>query len=314
MKSSEHKKRLMDLLRRRILIAGDANGTRIQALDLSEEDFGGPEYEGCNEYLNVLRPQIVQDIHRSYLEAGVDIVITNSFGSTPLVLDEYGLGHRAREISEAAARNARQAVDEFSTPERPRLVAGSMGPTTRSISVTGGITWDELREHYFVQASGLWEGGADLLLVETSQDTLNVKAALAAIEDLSDKLGVEVPVAVQCTIETMGTTLGGQDVEAFYSSVSHRNLLWVGMNCSTGPEFMRDHLRTLASISRFPVSVIPNAGLPDEDGNYNETPGKFSQTLLSFVREGWVNVLGGCCGTTPDHLRPLSGGRGKHRP
>ncbi len=305
MKSSEHKKRLMDLLRRRILIAGDANGTRIQALDLSEEDFGGPEYEGCNEYLNVLRPQIVQDIHRSYLEAGVDIVITNSFGSTPLVLDEYGLGHRAREISEAAARNARQAADEFSTPERPRLVAGSMGPTTRSISVTGGVTWDELREHYFVQASGLWEGGADLLLVETSQDTLNVKAALAAIDDLSHKLGVEVPVAVQCTIETMGTTLGGQDVEAFYSSVSHRNLLWVGMNCSTGPEFMRDHLRTLASISRFPVSVIPNAGLPDEDGNYNETPGKFSQTLLSFVREGWVNVLGGCCGTTPEHLRPL---------
>ena len=305
MKSSEHKKRLMDLLRRRILIAGDANGTRIQALDLSAEDFGGPEYEGCNEYLNVLRPQIVQDIHRSYLEAGVDIVITNSFGSTPLVLDEYGLGHRAREISEAAARNARQAVDEFSTPERPRLVAGSMGPTTRSISVTGGITWDELREHYFVQASGLWDGGADLLLVETSQDTLNVKAALAAIDDLSDKLGVEVPVAVQCTIETMGTTLGGQDIEAFYSSVSHRNLLWVGMNCSTGPEFMRDHLRTLASISRFPVSVIPNAGLPDEDGNYNETPEKFSQTLLSFVREGWVNVLGGCCGTTPDHLRPL---------
>ena len=305
MKSSEHKKRLMDLLRRRILIAGDANGTRIQALDLSAEDFGGPEYEGCNEYLNVLRPQIVQDIHRSYLEAGVDIVITNSFGSTPLVLDEYGLGHRAREISEAAARNARQAVDGFSTPERPRLVAGSMGPTTRSISVTGGITWDELREHYFVQASGLWDGGADLLLVETSQDTLNVKAALAAIDDLSDKLGVEVPVAVQCTIETMGTTLGGQDIEAFYSSVSHRNLLWVGMNCSTGPEFMRDHLRTLASISRFPVSVIPNAGLPDEDGNYNETPEKFSQTILSFVREGWVNVLGGCCGTTPDHLRPL---------
>ena len=295
----------MDLLRRRILIAGDANGTRIQALDLSAEDFGGPEYEGCNEYLNVLRPQIVQDIHRSYLEAGVDIVITNSFGSTPLVLDEYGLGHRAREISEAAARNARQAVDEFSTPERPRLVAGSMGPTTRSISVTGGITWDELREHYFVQASGLWDGGADLLLVETSQDTLNVKAALAAIDDLSDKLGMEIPVAVQCTIETMGTTLGGQDVEAFYSSVSHRNLLWVGMNCSTGPEFMRDHLRTLASFSRFPVSVIPNAGLPDEDGNYNETPEKFSQTLLSFVREGWVNVLGGCCGTTPEHLRPL---------
>ena len=305
MNSTEQRERLADLLKRRILVAGDANGTRIQALELDAEDFGGPEYEGCNEYLNILRPELVQDIHRSYLKAGVDIVITNSFGSTPLVLDEYGLGHQAREISEAAARNARLVVDEFSTLERPRLVAGSMGPTTRSISVTGGVTWDELREHYFVQASGLWEGGAHLLLVETSQDTLNVKAALAAIDDLSDKLGVDIPVAVQCTIETMGTTLGGQDVEAFYASVSHRNLLWVGMNCSTGPEFMRDHLRTLASISRFPVSVIPNAGLPDEDGNYNETPEHFSSTLLSFVREGWVNVLGGCCGTTPEHLKPL---------
>ena len=305
MNSTEKRDRLADLLKRRILIAGDANGTRIQALNLSADDFGGPEYEGCNEYLNLVRPELVQDIHRAYMEAGADVVITNSFGSTPLVLDEYGLGHRAFEISAAAARNARQPADEFSTPERPRLVAGSMGPTTRSISVTGGVTWDELREHYFVQASGLWEGGADLLLVETSQDTLNVKAALAAIDDLSDKLGVEVPVAVQCTIETMGTTLGGQDVEAFYASISHRNLLWVGMNCSTGPEFMRDHLRTLASISRFPVAVIPNAGLPDEDGNYNETPEHFSQTLLSFVREGWVNVLGGCCGTTPEHLKPL---------
>ncbi len=308
MNSTEQRERLADLLKRRILVAGDANGTRIQALELDAEDFGGPEYEGCNEYLNILRPELVQDIHRSYLEAGVDIVITNSFGSTPLVLDEYGLGHRAREISEAAARNARLVVDEFSKSERPRLVAGSMGPTTRSISVTGGVTWDELREHYFVQASGLWEGGSHLLLVETSQDTLNVKAALAAIDDLSDKLGVDIPVAVQCTIETMGTTLGGQDVEAFYASVSHRNLLWVGMNCSTGPEFMRDHLRTLASISRFPVSVIPNAGLPDEDGNYNETPEHFSSTLLSFVRGGWVNVLGGCCGTTPEHLKPLLDG------
>ncbi len=314
MNSIENRERLADLLRRRILVAGDANGTRIQALDLSADDFGGPEYEGCNEYLNLVRPDLVQDIHRTYLEMGVDIVITNSFGSTPLVLDEYALGHRAHEISEAAARNAKTVVDEFSTPERPRLVAGSMGPTTRSISVTGGVTWDELREHYFVQASGLWAGGADLLLVETSQDTLNVKAALAAIDDLSEKLGVEVPVAVQCTIETMGTTLGGQDVEAFYASVSHRNLLWVGMNCSTGPEFMRDHLRTLASISRFPVSVIPNAGLPDEDGNYNETPERFSRTMLSFVREGWVNVLGGCCGTTPEHLKPLVEAVGNYSP
>ena len=306
MYSSDHRKRLTKHLDQRILVAGNANGTRIQALDLSASDFGGPEYEGCNEYLNVIRPEIVQEIHRSYLEIGVDIVITNSFGSTPLVLDEYGLGHRAKEISAAAARNAREVADEFFTQQRPRFVAGSMGPTTRSISVTGGVTWDQLREHYYVQAAGLWEGGADFLLVETSQDMLNVKAALAAIDKLEQDLNVDIPVAVQCTIETMGTTLGGQDIESFYTSLAHRDLLWVGMNCSTGPEFMRDHLRTLSGISRFPVSVVPNAGLPDEDGNYNETPEMISQTLQSFIQEGWVNVMGGCCGTTPAHLRLLA--------
>ena len=193
MNSTDQIQKLKDLLSRRILVAGDANGTRIQALGLSADDFGGAEFEGCNEYLNVLRPELVEDIHRAYLRNGVDIVITNSFGSTPLVLDEYGLGHRAEEISEAAARNARVAANEFSTPDAPKLVAGSMGPTTRSISVTGGISWDELREHYYVQAAGLWRGGADLLLVETCQDTLNVKAALAAIDDLSASLGWKSP-------------------------------------------------------------------------------------------------------------------------
>ncbi|MCZ6536196.1 MAG: methionine synthase [Chloroflexi bacterium] len=296
---------LAELLGQRILVAGNANGTRIQALDLSSSDFGGPEYEGCNEYLNVIRPEIVKEIHRSYLEVGADIILTNSFGSTPLVLGEYGLAHRAKEISAAAARNAREVVEEFSTKEHPRFVAGSMGPTTRSISVTGGVTWDELADHYYVQAAGLIEGGADFLLVETSQDTLNVKAALTAVDRLAQELDVDIPVAVQCTIETMGTTLGGQDVEAFYTSVAHRDLLWIGMNCSTGPEFMRDHVRTMARISRFPVSVIPNAGLPDEDGNYNETPEMISRTLQSFVQEGWINVIGGCCGTTPEHIRLL---------
>ena len=264
MYSSDHRKRLAKHLDQRILVAGNANGTRIQALDLSASDFGGPEYEGCNEYLNVIRPEIVQEIHRSYLEIGVDIVITNSFGSTPLVLDEYGLGHRAKEISAAAARNAREVSDEFSTEQCPRFVAGSMGPTTRSISVTGGVTWDQLREHYYVQAAGLWEGGSDFLLVETSQDMLNVKAALAAIDKLAQDLNVDIPVAVQCTIETMGTTLGGQDIESFYTSLAHRDLLWVGMNCSTGPEFMRDHLRDL--IRNFQVSGV--------GGSQRRSPGR----------------------------------------
>ncbi len=305
MRPNSTKESLAALLRQRVLVAGNANGTRIQALNLTAEDFGGPELEGCNEHLNLTRPGVVKAIHRSYLEIGVDIIITNSFGSSPLVLGEYGLAHQAREISRAAARNARQVADEFSTEDHPRLVAGSMGPTTRSISVTGGVTWDELEQGYYVQAQGLMEGGADLLLVETSQDTLNVKAALAGIDRLAQDINADVPVAVQCTIEPMGTTLGGQDVEAFYTSLAHRDLLWVGMNCSTGPEFMRDHLRALAGVSAFPVSVIPNAGLPDEDGNYNETPEMMARTLGSFVQEGWVNVMGGCCGSTPEHLRPL---------
>ena len=180
-----------------------------------------------------------------------------------------------------------------------------MGPTTRAISVTGGITWDGLVKHYHVQAMGLIDGGADFLLLETAQDTLNVKAGLAAIDQLSMEMDTIIPVAVQSTIETMGTMLGGQDIEAFYNSLAHRDLLWIGVNCSTGPSFMRDHVRTLAQISRFPIAVIPNAGLPDEDGNYNETPESLASTLEGFIDEGWVNVLGGCCGTTPEHIRQI---------
>jgi 5-methyltetrahydrofolate--homocysteine methyltransferase len=280
-------------------------GTNIQALGLTADDFGGAEYEGCNEFLNVTRPDAIAGIHRAFLEAGADIVETNTFGSTPLVLGEYGLADRAEEISRRGAEIARQAADELSTDAHPRFVAGSMGPTTKNISVTGGVTWDALAEHYRVQARGLIAGGVDLLLVETSQDTLNVKAALEGIDRALDDLGAQVPVAVQCTIETMGTMLGGQDIEAFYVSLAHRDLLWIGMNCATGPEFMRDHVRTLAQISRFPIAVVPNAGLPDEDGRYHETPSMIARVMTSFIEEGWVNVVGGCCGTVGDHVRSL---------
>ncbi|MBM3924453.1 MAG: methionine synthase [SAR202 cluster bacterium] len=293
------------LMSQRILLVDGAMGTRIQQYKLTASDFGGTQLEGCNEYLNITRPDVIGEIHRSYLEAGADIIETNSFGSTPLVLGEYGLAERAVEISAASARIAREAADEFSTNGKPRFVAGSMGPTTKAISVTGGVTWNELVEHFYTQAAGLWEGGADFMLVETQQDTLNVKAALAAIEKLSKDLGEEVPVAVQCTIETMGTTLGGQDIEAFYVSLANRELLWIGMNCATGPEFMRDHVRTLARLSRFPVAVIPNAGLPDENGQYNQTPEMMARTLGVYAHEGWVNVIGGCCGTSQEHIARL---------
>ncbi len=177
-----------------------------------------------------------------------------------------------------------------------------MGPTTKTISVTGGITFEDLAEDYHVQAAGLIEGGADLLLLETSQDTLNVKAGLEGIDRAFVELGLEIPVAVQGTVEPMGTLLAGQDVEAFYTSLAHRDLLWIGLNCATGPSFMTDHIRTLASLSRFPVACVPNAGMPDEDGNYNETPEAMAETVGRFVESGWVNLVGGCCGTVPRHV------------
>ncbi len=288
-----------------ILVVDGAMGTFIQSLDLTATDFGGAEYEGCNENLNLTNPDAIRFIHQQYAEAGAHILETNSFGSTPLVLAEYGLSEKAYEISKMAASLAREVADEKGLTGDAVFVAGSMGPTTKSISVTGGVSWDELSDHYYVQAKGLIDGGADVLLLETSQDALNVKAGFAAIDRLSDDLGFEIPLAIQCTIEAMGTTLGGQDIEAFYATVAHRNLLWIGMNCATGPSFMRDHLRTLSSLSRFPVAVIPNAGLPDEDGNYNEIPSTFSSTVTEFCLAGWANVVGGCCGTTPEHIKHL---------
>jgi 5-methyltetrahydrofolate--homocysteine methyltransferase len=297
--------KLKQLLEQRILIVDGAMGTAIQALELSAKDFGGEESEGCNEILNITKPELISGIHRTYLETLPDIVETNSFGSTPLVLNEFGLGSQAYDISRAASLIAREATSKFETAEKLIFVAGSMGPTTRAISVTGGITWDELVEHYHIQAKGLIDGGADFLLLETAQDTLNVKAGLAAIDRLSREMNMVVSVAVQSTIEVMGTMLGGQDIESFYNSLAHRDLLWIGINCSTGPSFMRDHVRTLSQLSRFPIAVIPNAGLPDEDGIYNEEPEALASTLESFIDEGWVNVLGGCCGTTPDHIKHM---------
>ena len=223
-----------------------------------------------------------------------------------MVLAEYGLEAQARRINQEAAKLARQAADAASTPDKPRFVAGSMGPTTKTISVTGGISFDALAADYHQQAAGLMEGGADVLLLETTQDTINVKAGLEGIDRAFAELGRQIPVAVQGTVEPMGTLLAGQDPEAFYTSLAHRDLLWIGFNCATGPEFMTDHIRTLAGLSRFPVACVPNAGLPDEDGNYNETPEMMSNTIGRFVDSGWLNLVGGCCGTVSDHIRGLS--------
>ena len=296
---------LKALLRQRILVVDGAMGTSIQGKNLGPDDFGGADYEGCNEYLNLTKPDVIADIHRAYLDAGADILETNTFGATSVVLAEYDLAHEARRINRVAAELARGVADAAATPERPRFVAGSMGPTTKTISVTGGITFDELSEAYREQALGLVEGGVDLLLLETTQDTINVKAGLIGIDKALGELGYEIPVAIQGTIEPMGTLLAGQDAEAFYTSLAHRDLLWIGFNCATGPDFMTDHVRTLAGLSRFPVACLPNAGLPDEDGKYNETPEMLSAAIGRFIENGWLNVVGGCCGTGPDHIRLL---------
>ena len=305
MDSNERISALKSALSERILVVDGAMGTAIQSFDLGPDDFGGMEYEGCNEHLVLTRPDVIESIHKGHLDAGADIIETDTFGSTAIVLAEYDLAHEARRLNRVAAELARDMADAATTPEKPRFVAGSMGPTTKTISVTGGVTFDELVDSYQEQATGLIEGGVDVLLLETGQDTLNIKAGLEGIDRALAELDREVPVAVQGTVEPMGTLLAGQDVEALYVSLAHRDLLWIGINCATGPAFMTDHIRTLASISRFPVACVPNAGMPDEDGKYNESPEAMAQTLGRFVDSGWVNLVGGCCGTENGHIHLL---------
>src|SRR5271165_184666 len=297
---------LEELIAQRVVILDGAMGTMLQQRLLTAADFGGAALEGCNENLVRTRPDVVLAIHRAYLAAGVDILETNSFGGARIVLAEYGLEDDARALNIAAARLARQAADEFSTAAKPRFVAGAMGPTTKAISVTGGVTFTQLVDNFYEQAQALMEGGADLLLLETCQDTRNAKAALVAIERLRRELGQRIPVMISGTIEATGTMLAGQAADAFYASVSHADLLSIGLNCATGPEFMTDHLRTISQMSRFPVSCHPNAGLPDEEGRYLETPESLARQLERFIDQGWLNLVGGCCGTTEAHIRAIA--------
>ncbi|MGB5161318.1 MAG: methionine synthase [Thermoanaerobaculia bacterium] len=297
---------LLESLEERILVMDGATGTGLQAEDLTAEDFGGPDLEGCNENLCLTRPDVVLRLHQRYLEAGADIVQTNSFGGTPLVLAEYDLEAQAYDLNRLAAEMAREAAWPFSVPARPRFVCGSMGPTTKAISVTGGVTFQELIEHYRVQALGLMAGGADYLLLETCQDTRNIKAGLLALDKAFSQAGWRVPVAVSVTIETTGTMLAGQDAEALAVSLMHADLLYLGLNCATGPELMTDSLRTLSELARTRIGCVPNAGLPDEDGIYQESPEDFRRIFGRFLDHGWLNMVGGCCGTTNEHVTALA--------
>ena len=301
---------IQQALAERILVIDGAMGTQLQERHLTAADFGGPQYEGCNEMLVLTRPDVIADVHRAYLEAGADIIETDSFGATDIVLAEYGLQDRVFELNRRAAEIARAACDAAATPERPRWVAGSMGPTTRTVSVTGGVTFGQLVAAFHGQTLGLLAGGVDLLLLETAQDTLNLKAAAEGIRLAFRESGRSVPLMISGTIEATGTMLAGQGVEALYASVSHLEdslgLISIGLNCATGPEFMTDHLRALAGTATCHISVYPNAGLPDENGHYAETPDSLAKKLARFVDEGWLNLVGGCCGTTPAHIAAIA--------
>ncbi len=296
---------LHDALATRILVLDGAMGTMIHQAPLSlEKDYLGKE--NCPEILVVTRPDVIGGIHRAYLEAGADIIETDTFGGTSIVLAEFQLQDRAYELNYAAAKLARQVADEFSTPAKPRFVAGSMGPTTKDLNITVTTTFARLHDAYYAQAKALVEGGADLLLIETCFDTGNLKAGLIAVQKLRRELGIPIPVIASVTIERNGTMLGGQPIDALYASVANNDLLAVGMNCATGPDLMTDHVRSLHEISAFPISCFPNAGLPNADGKFGETPESLAAQLEKFIDHGWLNIVGGCCGTTPAHIRAIA--------
>ncbi|MGQ7888193.1 methionine synthase [Paenibacillus sp. WC2504] len=297
---------IQEQLKKKIMILDGAMGTMIQQENLTAEDFGGDDLDGCNEILCVTRPDVIRKIHEAYFAAGADMIETNTFGTTSVVLAEYDLQDRHRELNLAAAKLAIEAANKYSTPEWPRYVVGAMGPTTKTLSVTGGVTFDQLEESYYEQALALCEAGVDAILLETSQDTLNVKAGSIGIRRAFEKLGFELPIMISGTIEPMGTTLAGQNIESFYISLEHLKPISMGLNCATGPEFMRDHIRTLAGIAETAISCYPNAGLPDENGHYHESPESLAKKMAGFAEQGWLNIAGGCCGTTPEHIRAMA--------
>ena len=297
---------ILQAMQQRVLVWDGAMGTMIQEADIAEEDFGGNE--GCNEYLVLSRPDVIAGIHRAYFEAGADVVETDTFGATALVLAEYELQDRTIEINRRAAEIAKEVASELSTPERPRFVAGSMGPTTRLVTL-GHVDYDDLYHFYLDQARGLLEGGADLLQIETCQDLLQVKCATIASREAMEITGVEVPIFVTVTVETTGALLVGSDIGAALAMIESLPIDVIGLNCATGPDLMQEHVRILGAQSTRPVLVMPNAGLPrNVDGHtvYDLTPEEFARFHRKFVAEFGTTAAGGCCGTTPAHIRALA--------
>ena len=324
---------LPSLLQQRILVIDGAMGTMIQRCKLTEADYRGTRFKdhpkdlkGNNELLQFSRPDVLREIHEAYLAAGADIVETNTFGATSIAQEDYGLAHVAREMNVEAARIARAAADAHATPDKPRFVAGALGPTPRTASISPdvndpgarNVTFDELRAAYHEQAAGLLEGGADLFLVETIFDTLNAKAAIFALDELMEATGERLPVIVSGTVtDASGRILSGQTVGAFWHSVRHARPIAVGLNCALGAALMRPYIEELSKIAADTfVSCYPNAGLPNpmSETGFDETPQVTAGLMEEFAKSGFLNIAGGCCGTTPEHIAAIARGVSAYRP
>ncbi len=315
---------IQKILEERILVLDGAMGTMLQRHKFTEEDFRGERLkdwpvpiQGNNDVLSITQPEAIKEVHRLYFEAGADIVETNTFSGTTIAMADYQMEDLVYELNYQSAKIAKEVAIEFTSkePHKPRFVAGSIGPTNRTASMSPdvndpgyrAVTFDELRIAYKQQVEALLDGGADILLVETVFDTLNAKAALFAIEEVKDERNVEIPIMVSGTItDASGRTLSGQTAEAFLISVSHIPMLSVGFNCALGANQLTPHLEVLAKKANFGVSAHPNAGLPNAFGEYDETPEQMASQIKEYLDKGLVNIVGGCCGTTPDHIKAIA--------
>ncbi len=318
------KKEIKEILKDRILVLDGAMGTMIQQYNFTEEDYRGERFKdfsfplkGNNDLLSITQPKAIKEIHRKYFEAGADIIETNTFSGTSIAMADYGMEDLVYELNYESAKIAKEVAGEFTLrePDKPRFVAGSMGPTNKTASMSPevndpgfrAVTFDDLRIAYKLQAEGLLDGGADLLLVETVFDTLNAKAALFAIDEIKEERGIEIPIMLSGTItDASGRTLSGQTAEAFLISVSHIPLLTVGFNCALGANLLQPHLEAIAPKTDFAISAHPNAGLPNAFGEYEETPEQMAEQIEEYLKRNLVNIVGGCCGTTPDHIKAIS--------
>jgi len=315
---------IQSAIQQRILILDGAMGTMLQRHNFSEEDFRGERFKdfphslkGNNDLLSLTQPEAIRDIHAQYFEAGADIVETNTFSSTTVGMADYHMEHLVYELNYESARIAREVADQYTAkqPTKPRFVAGSIGPTNRTASLSPdvndpgfrAITFDELRIAYKQQVEALIDGGADLLLVETIFDTLNAKAALFAIEEVKEEKNTDIPIMVSGTItDASGRTLSGQTVEAFLISIEHFPLLSVGFNCALGADQLRPYLKRLARNTKLSISAHPNAGLPNAFGQYDQTPEEMQVLIREYLQENLINIIGGCCGTTPEHIKLIA--------